>query len=415
MRLSHLTFGTLTPVPCFLIRFLGILDWFIIQWEYYTCLNEICNWVAKALTIILVFVNVRFQEKNLDNTQKTEEGKMREIDQSKVVSQILFGTSEAGKTYEFDEGHDPNLPSQWWFQESDEGLILFVVFHTQACRWSQCISCSLPSKCSKQPVGYKSLLSQINYIFDLPEISKRRLAIRKVILSNNGSVLDQLTFSSMALMYLVMKLNLHFPKLAVLSIETRPEYVEIEELDFLARGIAEGDTPTELELAVGFELFDDHLRNNVLKKGLRKEVFENLVAKMAPYGFRLKCYVMQKPVPGMTSEEAIQDVRNSFDYFHALYRKHDGKVKFNVHLNPTYVARGTILEPAFERGDYTPPSLQDVATAVKHARDLPISVYIGLDDEGLAVLGGSFIRPGDELILKKLKTFNERQDYSLLP
>jgi len=339
---------------------------------------------------------------------------MRELDENIVVGQILHGTSEGDKTYEFDETHDPNLPAQWWFQESDEGLILFVVFYTQACRWSQCISCSLPSKCSKQPIGYKSLLNQITYIFDLPEIKKRRLSIRKVILSNNGSVLDQQTFSSMALMYFVIKLNLHFPNLAVLSIETRPEYVDLEELEFLARGIVEGDTPTALELAVGFELFDDHLRNDVLKKGLRKEVFERMVDKMAPLGFRLKCYVMQKPVPGMTSEEAIEDVRKSIDYFHALYLKHEGKVKFNMHLNPTYVAKGTLLEEAFRRGDYTPPSLQDVATAVKHSQWKALSVYIGLDDEGLAVPGGSFIRPGDEDILKKLKTFNERQDYSLL-
>lgn len=339
---------------------------------------------------------------------------MKTLDQHVVVGQILFGTSEGGKTYEFNEGHDPNLPSQWWFQESDEGLILFVVFHTQACRWSQCISCSLPSKCSKQPVGYRSLLSQIDYLFYLAEVKKRRQVIRKIIVSNNGSVLDEQTFSSMALMYLVMKLNLHFPNLAVMSIETRPEYVDVEELEFLARGISEGDTPTELELAVGFELFDDHLRNDVLKKGLRKEVFERLVANMAPHGFRLKCYVMQKPVPGMTSGEAIMDVKNSLSYFHELYLKHGGLVKFNMHLNPTYVAKGTILEEAFERGDYTPPSLQDVATAVKYAKDMPISVYIGLDDEGLAVPGGSFIRSGDEEILKKLKTFNERQDYSLL-
>ena len=339
---------------------------------------------------------------------------MKTLDEHIVVGQILHGTSEGNKTYEFDETHDPNLPAQWWFQESDEGLILFVVFYTQACRWSQCVSCSLPSKCSKQSVSYKSLLNQINFVFNLSEIKKRQRAIRKMIISTNGSVLDEQTFSSMALMYLVIKLNLYFPNLAVLSIETRPEYVDLEELEFLARGIAEGDTPTALELAVGFELFDDHLRNDVLKKGLRKEVFERMVEKMAPHGFRLKCYVMQKPVPGMTSEEAVEDVKKSIDYFHALYLKHEGKIKFNMHLNPTYVAKGTLLESAFLRGDYTPPSLQDVVIAVKHSQGKELTVFVGLDDEGLAVPGGSFVRPGDEEILKKLKTFNERQEHSLL-
>ena len=65
------------------------------------------------------------------------------------------------------------------------------------------------------------------------------MEIRKVIVSNNGSVLDRETFSSTALMYLLAQLNIHLPNLAVLSIETRPEYVEIAELDFMARAIAE--------------------------------------------------------------------------------------------------------------------------------------------------------------------------------
>ena len=44
--------------------------------------------------------------------------------------------------------------------------------------------------------------------------------MRKIIVSNNGSVLDEVTFSSTALIYLMAKLNLHLPNLAVLTLET---------------------------------------------------------------------------------------------------------------------------------------------------------------------------------------------------
>ena len=47
--------------------------------------------------------------------------------------------------------------------------------------------------------------------------------IRKVIVSNNGSVLDQETFSSTALMYLLARLNQFLPRMEILSMETRPE------------------------------------------------------------------------------------------------------------------------------------------------------------------------------------------------
>ena len=333
----------------------------------------------------------------------------------KAVEQILQGTKESGKTYVFDDQHNENIPSRWWFQKSEEGLILFVIFYTQACRWSRCLSCNLPSTCASRHIGYKAIINQIDYIFQHPEIRAQRLQIKKVIVSNNGSVLDQKTFSSMALMHLIVQLNLNLSNLAVLCLETRPEYVEVEELEFLARGIAEGDTPTELELAIGFEVFDERLRNEVLKKGLRLANFEKLVAQMAPYKYHLKCYVMQKPVPGMSDEEAVEDVRQALDYFGQVSRRcGNGEVKINVHLNPTYVAHGTPVAAAFAEGKYEPPKLRDVARAIMFGRNQALSIFVGLDDEGLAVPGGSFIRPGDEPLITALQEFNQMQDYERL-
>jgi hypothetical protein len=55
-----------------------------------------------------------------------------------------------------------------------------------------------------------------------------------------------------------------------------------------------------------------------------------------------------------------------------------------------------------------------VASAAKHARGKPLSIFIGLFDEGLAVEGGSFLRQGDEGIVKELERFNRTQDYDIL-
>jgi len=42
-----------------------------------------------------------------------------------TAEQVCKRAAEAGKTYAFDERHDERRPAQMWFQESDEGLILF--------------------------------------------------------------------------------------------------------------------------------------------------------------------------------------------------------------------------------------------------------------------------------------------------
>jgi radical SAM enzyme (TIGR01210 family) len=328
------------------------------------------------------------------------------------AGQIVENSRKVGKTYEFDEAHDKNVPADLWFQESDEGQILFLVFYSQACRWSRCLTCNLPSKMSPEHVDYRALMAQTDHVFRNPEVTMRQDTIRKVIVSNNGSVLDQATFSSAALVYLLAKMNLHLPNLAVVSIEARPEYVEIDELEFLARVLAEGDTPTQLEIAIGFEAFDDHIRNEVFHKGLSLEAFERFVRKMAPYDYHLKCYFMQKLVPSMTDAEAVADIHNAIEYLGRIAAGYD--IAINMHLNPTFVARGTALEEAFREGRYTPPLLRDVAAAVRHARNESLSVFIGLDTEDLAVEGGSPVREGDEELVEKLERFNRTQDYDIL-
>ncbi len=329
-----------------------------------------------------------------------------------LLNQILEGTQKAGKFYTFDEAHDEELPAQMWFQESDQGLILFIVFYSQACRWSRCLGCNLPSKMSARHVSYKALVAQIDHVFQDREVTEQRENIRKVILSNNGSILDEETFSSTALMYLLAQLNLNLPNLALLSIETRAEYVDMAELEFLSRALAEGDTPTQLEIAIGFEAFDDHIRNRIFNKGLSLEKFENFVGKMALYGYCLKCYFMQKPVPGMTDTEAIADIQDAIDYLSQMADHYD--IGINMHLNPTFVATGTILEEAFQKGEYAPPFLWDVARAARYAKDKPLSIFIGLFDEGLAVEGGSFLREGDDELVQLLEQFNRTQNYDIL-
>lgn len=329
-----------------------------------------------------------------------------------VTKQILFGSQKAGKTYAFDEAHDEARPAQMWFQQSDEGLILFIVFYTQACRWSRCLGCNLPSKMSRQHIPYKSIMAQIDHVMADPLVAAKRAFIRKVIVSNNGSVLDEDTFSSTALMYLIAQLNLNMSNLSMLSMESRPEYVDLAELEFIARALAEGDTSTRLEIAVGFEAFDNRIRNDVFDKGLTLAAFEGLVEKMAPYGFHLKCYFMQKPVPEMSDAEAVSDIQNAIDYLSLTSVKHD--IQINMHLNPTYVAAGTALEAAFTEGKFTPPRLVDVARAARHAQNKGISLFIGLSDEGLAVEGGSFLRADSRALVEILEDFNRTQDFSIL-
>ncbi len=332
---------------------------------------------------------------------------MRSIEQ-----QIVDGTSKGHKCYGFDRGHNIERPADMWFQASDEGEILFVVFYSQACRWSRCVGCNLPSKMSPTHVDFRALMAQVDYVLDHPDVTRRYHTLRKVIVSNNGSVLDEMTFPSAALMYLIARLKRHLPQLRALSLETRVEYVDTEELEFISRALGEGDTAAVLELAIGFEAFDGRIRNRVFKKGLKLRAFERLCRTVAKYDFHLKCYFMLKPTPGMSDEAAVLDVQRAIDYLDEQARRCGASI--NMHLNPTYVAYGTVLEERFRSGRYVPPKLKDVAAAALHGEGKRVSIFLGLSDEGLACAGGSFIRPGDEPLVAALEAFNRSQDYRQL-
>ncbi|MGK7926353.1 MAG: hypothetical protein AB4290_14140 [Spirulina sp.] len=323
---------------------------------------------------------------------------------------VLQGTQAGHKTYNFNQSHDPHEPFQFWYQDSDEGLILFVVFYTLACRWSRCLGCNLPSSMSGTPIDYKALMAQIDCLYRHDEIVPQLSEIRKIIVSNNGSVLDEKTFSSTALMYFLAKTNLSVPHLQTLTLETRPEYVDLAELLFIDRALKEGDTPTQLEIAIGFEAFSESIRNEFFHKGLSLENVENLAQKLAQYHCKLKCYFMLKPIPGMSDREAIKDIHQAIEYLSQLAQKY--QLAINLHLNPTYVAKGTPLEIAFAEKKYTPPTLADVIASILPAEGKPIKIFVGLYDEGLAVEGGSFIRAGDEEVFNKLQEFNRTGDFS---
>ncbi|MBN1183116.1 MAG: hypothetical protein JXB49_12560 [Bacteroidales bacterium] len=341
---------------------------------------------------------------------------------------LITRTKKAHKTYTFIDIGNPRVISEYWFQETHEGKLLFLVFYTQACRYSLCAGCNLPSKMSQNHIDYRNIMRQIDSVFYniLSETEKQE--IKKIIISNNGSILDEDTFSTTALLYLIAKINMECPHVETVTLETRPEYVDLAELEVLARALREGYSPSALELAIGVEAFDDHIRNDVFNKGLEIRKLHELAQDIAITNkkhiekeidnfkkIRLKTYFMLKPVPGLTDEEAINDIKRGIDLLDELAKKYD--IEINMHLNPTYVSRGTVLEKEFLKGNYTPPTLASTREAVLHAKDKNITLYVGLSDEGLAVDGGSFLRPDDPdemKLFEKFEKFNATQNFQFL-
>lgn len=283
------------------------------------------------------------------------------------------------------------MPIMFWFYKSIIGNALFLVLYTPKCRYKMekggCSGCNLPtvSDASTQ-VNSFDIHQQIDKTFENDLSLNEKESIQELMLSNNGSILDPLTMDIDSLKYAVSKAVKVFPNLKKIIFETRiDDYTNIKQLEVIKEMIEKEYSHIILEIAVGFEIFNDKLRNGYYKKGLQRDVLEEKMQNLSTLDISLKVYMMYKAVPNylMSVDEAIEDLNLASNYFSDFASKYN--LKINLHISPTYLATGTPLYIEYKNGTYTPPSMQDI-DKMYNALDIKdnLSYYISMNDEGLA-------------------------------
>lgn len=257
---------------------------------------------------------------------------------------------------------------------------LVVSFYTRKCQFG-CSYCALPLRSANDPVAVADLNAQIDAVFE--QYADELPSLQQLSFGNEGSALDGGRFHRESLDHLLGRLG-ELPSLELLSIETRPEYVKrgvIEDTQRRVPGIA-------LDVTVGFETQDDHLRQTVLRKSISRKVMEQRIELLGDLGVRLTSYVMVKPAPRMTDEDGVREAVATIEYL--LERCSRANVDLVAYLTPTYVADGSYLAENFGHDEWVPPRIQDIAEVVVQGRRLGVPVYSGLWSEGLAGVNGDF-------------------------
>lgn len=302
--------------------------------------------------------------------------------------------------------------TQSWAYQTISGLGRFLVLYTKRCQFLKCRGCALPQLGNMEIVSGKDINKQIDQamIEGLMDFEKQETT--ELVLSNNGSVFDTATIPTSSLLYFISTALGVFPNLKKLSFESRIEYLEPEVFRLIRETISFERRNIELEVAIGVEVFDEEFRNQQFRKDLDFISLEKIAESLPAYGASIRFYMMYKPLPEMDIVKADSDILEALKYFESLSEQFG--VSIIMHLNPTYVAKNTYLEKAFLRGEYTPPDLGNLSFLLSQIRDSSVKIYVGLNDEGLAVDGGSFLKPETEKFRRKLLEFNYTQDFSQL-
>ena len=302
---------------------------------------------------------------------------------------------------------DKTKPLFHWYVNCAYGKELVFALYTRPCRYGRCAFCALPSMSEGgDAVSAGDIEAQIDYI--LSHYSQEEIdAIGKVSIYTASSVLDQECMPTRSLVYLALKVS-NFPNLQVLSLETRPEYVEDWELKTLKNLFGK---KVLIEVGIGYETHDPHLRNLVLKKGLSIEELRELMAMLAENNCSLKAYLMLKPHHSLTEEQGIVEAVNGVKELYELSKEFN--VETSVHLNPTYIAKDCSLTDDMVKFGFQPPELSSVIEVLRVASSIKMTIYAGLDDEGMAIQGGTFRYTGldREKAVKAILDFNNHQDF----
>lgn len=283
---------------------------------------------------------------------------------------------------------------------------LVVVFYTKRCQF-QCSFCTLPSTSAYSDISTSSVQKQLQRAFEYAgtELS----GVEQVSLGNEGSILDERTFSRDQLAHVLTRC-VSLPSVRHVVLETRAEFVSDELLSEILKWIS----PRKLSLKIGLESADHMIRQRILCKKMDLHHFESVVEMLGRMGVGLASYVLMKASPSHSDREGREDARNTCEYLKALCRKNG--TDLTLRINTMYRAEGSVWARWAADHGWEPPSIFDLAELMLDVYDDDVKVFAGLYDEGLATRDGHYeVRADFEpWALEALERYNQTMDIELL-
>ena len=166
-----------------------------------------------------------------------------------------------------------------------------------------------------------------------------------------------------------------------------------------------------IEIGIGLETTNDHVRQHYINKGLKLEDFKKVLSTCRENDIGVKAYLLLKP-PFLNEQSSIDDCVNS------IKECMDLKVN-SISINPLNIQKGSLVEYLWQQNRYRPPWLYSLLKCLKTAinqEDLK-HVRILTDPSGVGSKRGihnCLKRECNESIMNIIKQFVYKQNISIL-
>jgi len=279
-------------------------------------------------------------------------------------------------------------PVAYWIKEDrlldSMGKEFTIILRTKGCSWALsdsggCSMCGYIGDSNIDPVDPEQIIQQFDYAMERKENeikSSKDDFVLKIF--NSGSFFDDDEISENVRAHIYDKIKT-FNKIREIVVESRVEYLTKNKLEAMQKALKD----KYVEIAIGLESVDDHIRNSYINKGLLFNDFLEAVALCKKLNLGVRVYLLFKP-PFLNEQAAIDDCINSVSALINLQVN-------TISINPINIQKGSYIEYLWYQNRYRPPWFYSLIKALRKillSRKDGISTRIISDPSGAGTKRG---------------------------
>ncbi|MHA1459656.1 MAG: archaeosine biosynthesis radical SAM protein RaSEA [Promethearchaeota archaeon] len=307
-------------------------------------------------------------------------------------------------------------PISFWIKDDrllkKKGKEFTIILRTKGCSWALgpnggCSMCGYVQDSTFEKIDQAHIKNQIDYAFQekITEIlEEEEDFILKIY--NSGSFFDDDEISESTRDYIYKKIT-EIPKIKELVIESRVDYITQEKLSRMKSSL-----DLYIEVAIGLETVNDHIRKVYINKGLLFEDFLEAIRLCKENDIGIRAYLLFKP-PFLNEQTAIDDCVSS------ILKLAELKVN-TISINPLNIQKNTLIEYLFYQKRYRPPWFYSLFKCIVKAcqnREILKEVRIISSPSGAGSKRGihnCLKRECNEFMINSLRNFVLTQDINHL-
>lgn len=256
-----------------------------------------------------------------------------------------------------------NRPVSFWTKKErlmdKVGKELTIILRTRGCYWALdhggCSMCGYIEDANIEDVAPQKIINQFDYAVE-NTIEEIRLDSDDYVLKifNSGSFFDDSEMNEEIRQHIYKRIA-KIPEITEFIVESRIEFVTEEKIEEMKSYLSK----KYIEVGIGLESVNDHIRNKYINKGLDFRDFINTKDLCKRKGVGVKAYLLFKP-PFLNEQAAIDDCVFSIKELIKLGID-------TISINPCNIQKNSYVEYLWYQNRYRPPWYYSLFECFKNA------------------------------------------------